>query len=1120
MACSAAQAPRPILAERCLGISGASPISLKLASPGGGSLRITVRQRGISLTGSLIADAASAASAASVSPIDRYGALTLLADSRAARSYRLRIWSRDSADISGDACVSADLISDSDRTRLAAEQAFARGGRATQTRRWQSAFDNYLTAARGFDHIDRQRAAEARHAMAQLAYRQLDRNRDSYVLAERALMDLGAGADAGLRSALVELQATSVVESTDDNAKLRRARVLQLLATSKAFATHARFGARELPRLTILRGFLEYSTDNASAAGGWFAQAARECQALRDWECYARAEQNFALLAEQTSSTQVALQGYADALRFLNPDVAPELTADIWDNLGRLQGSVGIFSRAEQSYLKATRLYAQLDECDGVRRVLAHLGALLIEVGSVGGAVDYLQRAASLNCPALMAFSKQEPLRKTSAPFDARRAQSRAAENAAPDSSCRQPAAPENMAEEGKFAVFHSLLALADVAKLEGRVDAATRCLTLANDYAVDAPTRVRLANAAGLVLLEKGQNAAARASFERATLIALQTHMPANNAHRPTTLLGLAQWALLERQLDSARHYALQSLAVSGARTDISQAIASLQILARVQRASGDPAAAARLLEAAANLTEQVPIDELDAETRATYLATQHGVFAELTDLLIASANTRGTADTAAPNANAAWTAFNASERGHGRSFRYALNQTTSDDPRMLHERVALPYRELLHRIAAMASASAAAPGLDALMQGLGELAEAERLKFESVDPAALTIQLDHSRATLVEYATGRDDMYAFVTEGSEVHIVQLGNLKTIAAAAAELFERLRDPEGAAADIRRAAGRLAELALWPVTRHISRERVIFVPDDALNTVPFAMLPWSQDHDSPLVLQRAEASVVPSALFLMHHPDTRAAPGNAARFELIGDPVFGIDDWRHECLGRETAPRAPRDSQARGASDWAQSLPRLPGSRAEILAIAELARVTRPSSQISIHLGCLATPDALRRAATGAPQLLHIATHGYVDALRPRLSALALSRDFATSPDGGVFGLLDILDMRLNSRLVVLSACDTSRGRLLLGEGVLGPAQAFLQSGAASVLASYWRIDDSATAAFMRSFYKYLLNDHLQVAAALRRAQLDELSAGTAHTWAAFALYGWPDSSI
>ncbi|MGH8287357.1 MAG: CHAT domain-containing protein, partial [Steroidobacteraceae bacterium] len=100
------------------------------------------------------------------------------------------------------------------------------------------------------------------------------------------------------------------------------------------------------------------------------------------------------------------------------------------------------------------------------------------------------------------------------------------------------------------------------------------------------------------------------------------------------------------------------------------------------------------------------------------------------------------------------------------------------------------------------------------------------------------------------------------------------------------------------------------------------------------------------------------------------------------------------------------------------------------------------------------------------------------------------------------------------------ARLVTLSACDTSRGRLLRGEGVLGPAQAFLQAGASSVVASHWRVEDETTARFMRALYGRLLDENMSIAEALRRTQLAEQTLGASYSWAAFALYGWPDTRI
>jgi CHAT domain-containing protein len=182
--------------------------------------------------------------------------------------------------------------------------------------------------------------------------------------------------------------------------------------------------------------------------------------------------------------------------------------------------------------------------------------------------------------------------------------------------------------------------------------------------------------------------------------------------------------------------------------------------------------------------------------------------------------------------------------------------------------------------------------------------------------------------------------------------------------------------------------------------------------------------------------------------------------------------------------------------------------------------VARLSQRSRPSSHIEILLGCAAVPTALHRAASGHVDLLHIATHARVDSQRPRLSALALTPEHRGDGTASAFGLLDILGLKLSSSLVVLSACETSRGRLLPGEGVLGPAQAFLQAGAGAVVASYWRVDDLATSKFMQEFYRYLLAERLPAAEALRRAQLDEAEASSLHDWAAFSLYGWPDSSI
>ena len=89
-----------------------------------------------------------------------------------------------------------------------------------------------------------------------------------------------------------------------------------------------------------------------------------------------------------------------------------------------------------------------------------------------------------------------------------------------------------------------------------------------------------------------------------------------------------------------------------------------------------------------------------------------------------------------------------------------------------------------------------------------------------------------------------------------------------------------------------------------------------------------------------------------------------------------------------------------------------------------------------------------------------------------------------------------------------------------ARGRLIpakevLGEGLVGVARGFMHAGASSVVASLWKVDDLATAEFMKIFYKGMLNDKLPPAAALRRAQIEMNKRRPApYFWAGFILQG------
>ena len=123
-------------------------------------------------------------------------------------------------------------------------------------------------------------------------------------------------------------------------------------------------------------------------------------------------------------------------------------------------------------------------------------------------------------------------------------------------------------------------------------------------------------------------------------------------------------------------------------------------------------------------------------------------------------------------------------------------------------------------------------------------------------------------------------------------------------------------------------------------------------------------------------------------------------------------------------------------------------------------------------------------------------QILHIATHSEFVPGRAYKSFLLLGT-------GEKLAIPDIktwLNLR-DVNLVVLSACETALGGPGLdGKEISGIAYYFLNSGAKTVMASLWRIDDLSTRLLMEQFYQNLakgtITSPVTKAEALRQGQL------------------------
>jgi CHAT domain-containing protein len=176
----------------------------------------------------------------------------------------------------------------------------------------------------------------------------------------------------------------------------------------------------------------------------------------------------------------------------------------------------------------------------------------------------------------------------------------------------------------------------------------------------------------------------------------------------------------------------------------------------------------------------------------------------------------------------------------------------------------------------------------------------------------------------------------------------------------------------------------------------------------------------------------------------------------------------------------------------------------LPGAEQEALMIAKLLNT-------KALIGPQATKVDIVQQLPKA-RLVHLATHGLLDDINkigvPGAIALAPSAN-----DNGFLTSGEILNLKLNAELVVLSACNTGRGEIT-GDGVIGLSRSLIAAGVPSAIVSLWYVPDFATTDLMTEFYRKL-QENPDKAQALRGAMLATMKKHpNPFNWAGFTLIG------
>lgn len=405
--------------------------------------------------------------------------------------------------------------------------------------------------------------------------------------------------------------------------------------------------------------------------------------------------------------------------------------------------------------------------------------------------------------------------------------------------------------------------------------------------------------------------------------------------------------------------------------------------------------------------------------------------------------------------------------------------------------------------------------------------------LTLEPVTYEALRESLG-SGERLIRLALGAEHGVGLLVDrqGARVFRIGIGESK-----AAELVARVKDSvRDKFADFDRAAAAELFEGLFGEIRPVvfaagAPDRLLIEASGALASLPFGVLITGDAtaEGEPWLARRFSVVTVPSMRAFVSSRAAGPSKGTVP-FVGFGDFLPIAESPSAESIARAVvnARKLPTACVPRLTAALAK-LPRLEGTAIELEAV----KTALGGDDDSIRLRERFTDRAvLRDEALSAARVLMFSTHGVFASEFPEAEGCLPDAGLlasAVSPAAGV--ILDsaqVLDLKLDADMVVLSACDTGNPQPVApgesglpsgGDALSGLARSFFYAGARTVLVSHWPLPDADTVPLMKALFERLrAGDELPEA--LRAAQLSQITVGADDPlqWAALAVVGAPQA--
>ncbi len=369
--------------------------------------------------------------------------------------------------------------------------------------------------------------------------------------------------------------------------------------------------------------------------------------------------------------------------------------------------------------------------------------------------------------------------------------------------------------------------------------------------------------------------------------------------------------------------------------------------------------------------------------------------------------------------------------------------------------------------------------------------------LKYDSQIASVQEIrdQLLTDNTSLTAYFSGKKSIVVFYISEEDIRMRTIENASEVFEEAIRFFSETSEqqqiqnrPQEAYENYKRLAFSLYKKLLQPELISEKQKRLIIIPDGNLSYLPFEALLTEDTGNSkrdystlPYLLNDRAVSYVPSASIAL----LNQAPKKAFTKYFGFAPSYEGQEY----------------------TDTRKKLANLRYNQPEVIFATELFNGKS-------WTGSRVTEDLLKNNSSTAG-ILHLAMHGEVEDEHPLLSKLYFN---VSEEDDGMLHTYEIYNMMIPAQLVLLSACNTAKGKLIRGEGILSLERAFQYAGSRSLLSTLWTVDDEASSQLTQLFLENIKEGKTKDIA-LQHAKLEYLKIAKPEAlhpfyWSSFKLTG------